>query len=76
MKRYVKASRYYVTNEDYILLHAQPAEGYTKLQAIQRAQREVRESANLFGGRPDEYTSYFHIVDDDFNRCPDLDSAI
>ena len=76
MKRYIKATRYFVTNEDYIPLHAQPAEGYTKLQAIQRAQREVNECADLFGGRPDEYTSDFHIVDDDFNRCPDLDRAI
>lgn len=76
MKRYIKATRYYVTNYDMIPLHAQPPEGYTKLQAIARAQREVRESAELFGGDPKDYVSYYHIVDDKFNRCVDLDSAI
>lgn len=76
MKRYIKATRYFVTNEDFVPLHAQPSEGYTKLQAISRAQREVNESVKLFGGRPQDYTSYFHIVDDNFNRRPDLDTAI
>lgn len=76
MKRYIKATRYFVTNDDFIPLHAQPSEGYTKLQAITRAQREVDECVKLFGGRPDEYTSEFHIVDSDFNHCPELDSAI
>ena len=76
MKKYIRATRYYVTNEDLIPLHAQPREGYTKLQAIQRAQREVNECVDLFGGRPEDYTSDFHIVDDNFNSCPELDSAI
>lgn len=67
---------YYVTNDNYIPLHAQPAEGYTKLEAIQRAQREVRECVKLFGGRPEDYTSDFHVIDQDFNRCPELDRAI
>lgn len=76
MKRYIRANRYYVTNEDYIPLHAQPAEGYTKLQAIARAQREVREAANLLGGSASEYTDCFHIVDDNFKQCPELDRVI
>lgn len=76
MKRYIKATRYYVTNDDMIPLHAQPSEGYTKLQAIARAQREAKESAKLFGGDPKDYVSSYHIVDDKFNRCCDLDSAI
>lgn len=76
MKRYIKATRYYVTNDDMIPLHAQPSEGYTKLQAIARAQREAKESAKLFGGDAKDYVSYYHIVDDKFNKCCDLDSAI
>lgn len=76
MKRYIRANRYYVTNEDFIPLHAQPDEGYTKLQAIERAQREVDECVKLFGGKPEDYTSYFHIFDDKMNYQRDLDSAI
>lgn len=76
MKRYIKATRYYVTNDDMIPLHAQPSEGYTKLQVIARAQREAKESAKLFGGEPKDYVSYYHIVDDSFRKCPELDSAI
>ena len=80
MKRYIRANiqatRYFVTNEDYIPLHAQPADGYTKLQAISRAQREVNEAAELLGGVPSDYTDYFHIVDDNFNPCTELDKAI
>lgn len=76
MKKYIRAEAYFVTNEDFIPLHAQPKHGYTKLQAINRAQREVNECAELFGGSPAEYTSYFHIVDDTFTHHPELDSAI
>lgn len=89
MKRYVKANisdmkyfvtnqtrRYFVTNQDYIPLHAQPTNGYTKLQAISRAQREVNECVDLFGGCPEDYTASFHIVDDNFNPCTELDKAI
>jgi len=76
MKRYIKATRYFVTNEDYIPLHSQPANGYTKLQAISRAQREVGGCVDLFGGRPEDYTSDFHIVDHNFNPCTELDKAI
>lgn len=68
--------RYFVTNDDMIPLHAQPPEGYTKLQAIARAQREAKECASLFGGKESDYTSYFHIIDSNCHYCKELDSAI
>ena len=68
--------RYYVTNYDNIPLHNQPESGYTKLQAIERAQREVKECVNLFGGKPQDYTNDFHIMDSKCNICYDLQSAI
>lgn len=76
MKRYIRATRYFVTNEDLIPLRAQPDNGYTKLEAIERAQREVDECVKLFGGKPSDHTSSFHIVDDKFHYCKELDSAI
>jgi hypothetical protein len=76
MKRYIRSTRYYVANEDFIPLHAQPEDGYTKLQAIERAQREVDECVRLFGGKPQDYTGDFHILDDNMKYCRDLDSAI
>ena len=76
MKKYIRAEAYFVTNEDFIPLHAQPEQGYTKLQAIARAQREVNRCAELFGGTPADYVSDFHIVDNNFNHCPELDTAI
>lgn len=76
MKKYIQSKRYFVTNNDFIPLHAQPSEGYTKLQAVARAQREVDECVELFGGTAADYVSYFHIVDNNFNHCPELDTAI
>lgn len=70
------SKRYYVTDENLIPFHEQPADGYTKLEAIERAQREVKECAKLFGGKESDYTSWFHIVDNKFNWCDELDSAI
>lgn len=68
--------RYFVTNYDFIPFHAQPPEGYTKLEAIARAQREVKECVELFGGKESDYTSWFHIIDDKCHYCEELDSAI
>jgi len=68
--------RYYVTNDDLIPLHAQPPEGYTKLQAIERAQREAQEATELFNIPINESVKWFHIVDSNFNYCKNLDSAI
>jgi hypothetical protein len=80
MVKYVKSSksnlRYYVTDHNLIPLTAQPAEGYTKLEAIERAQREVDECVRLFGGKPSDHTGAFHIVDSNFHYCEELDSAI
>lgn len=43
-----EALRYYVTDDDYIPLKSQPNNGYTELQAVERAQREAERSAKLF----------------------------
>lgn len=75
--------RYYIANSDNIPLHAQPEKGYTKLQVILRLQREVEEMCNLFGDYSNnyieqfnEYKSYFHILDSDFNEVHEFDDAI
>lgn len=68
--------RYFVTNENLIPLYAQPPEGYTKLKAIERAKREIIECTSLFGGTESDYTTFFHIVDNNFNYCQELDAAI
>lgn len=68
--------RYYVCNHDYIPLHAQPENGYTKLQAIERAQREVYQCVKLFGGKIQDYTGCFHIMDSKFHVLKELDKCI
>ena len=68
--------RYFVTNKDLIPLKAQPSEGYTKLEAINRAQREATEDKRLFGFTWKEATSGYHIVDSNFHYCSELDNAI
>ena len=68
--------RYYVVNYDGIPLHAQPANGYTKLQAIERCQRECEEASKIFGGSVSSYTRYFHVADENFKIIKDLDTAI
>ena len=76
MKKYVRATRYYVANEDFIPFKEQPTEGYTKLQAIGRIHREIAEYVKLFGGKPEDYAPCFHIMDDKMHYCRELDSAI
>lgn len=68
--------RYFITNDDLIPLHAQPSNGYTKLQAIERAQREAQEETKLFNIPINESVKWFHIVDSNFHYCQELDSAI
>lgn len=68
--------RYYVTNPDLIPFHAQPENGYTKLQAIARAQREAEEASKSFDLPITETAKWFHIVDSNFHYCQKLDSAI
>lgn len=75
--RTVKESlRYYVTDDDYIPLKAQPENGYTQLKAIERAQREAEESAKLFGLSVSETAKWYHIMDSDYNIVSELDKAI
>jgi 5-methyltetrahydrofolate--homocysteine methyltransferase len=71
-----EALRYYVTDDDYIPLKAQPDEGYTKLQAIQRAQREAEQSAKLFKMRVADTAKWYHIMDSNNKILRDLDNAI
>lgn len=81
MKRYIRSNheygrRFYVTDSDYIPLKAQPEEGYTKIKAIERAQREVAEAAKLFKLPESETAKWYHIMDDKGNIRDDLDTAI
>lgn len=78
MKRYIKSSatRYFVTDDDYIPLHDQPNEGYTKLGAVERAQREAEANARLFKIPMSEAVKGYHIMDDEYNIIHELDSAI
>lgn len=68
--------RYYVANDDLIPLHEQPAEGYTKLEAIMRAQREAERDCKLFNIPMSEAVKNYHIMDSDCHYCRELDNAI
>lgn len=59
--------RYYIADDNAIPFHEQPAEGYTKLQVIARAQREIDECIKLFGGSFQDYKSWFIILDNKFH---------
>ena len=69
-------NRYWVTDDNYIPLPNQPNEGYTKMQAIQRAQREAEQDAKLFKISMKDAVKEYHIMDADNNICHDLDNAI
>ena len=68
--------RYYVTNDSLIPIYGQPENGYTKLQAIARAQREIDHSVKLFKVSRSECASWFHIIDTKGRYCNELDTAI
>lgn len=72
------SNRYWVTNDDYIPISEQPDEGYTKLGAIERAQREAEWIAN--SGRWNvsisDAAKLFHIMDSNGNIVHELDNAI
>lgn len=68
--------RYYIANIDNIPLYSQPENGYTKLQVLNRAQRELDECVKLFGKSPKDYTKWFHILDQNFHRCKDIEKGI
>lgn len=55
--------RYYIANDQGIPFHAQPENGYTKLQAIARVQREIKECIELFGGKFSDYKTWFLVYD-------------
>lgn len=59
--------RYYVViRQNGIPLHAQPEDGYTRLQAICRVQREAEHDKKLFDMTWQEATSGYDIVDTNF----------
>jgi hypothetical protein len=68
--------RYFVTDDDYIPLREQPNEGYTELQAVERAQREAERSAKLFNLKVSETAKWYHIMDSNHKIRHDLDTAI
>lgn len=80
IKEELRRGRYWVTDDDYIPLPNQPEEGYTKLGAIERAQREA-ERVSKYSRRTDRVSvsdaaEWFHIMDSDGNIVHELDSAI
>ena len=60
--------RYYIANRDNIPYHAQPAEGYTKLQVIAAVQRYAKEDADIFGGAYTDYIHDYNILNDHFRE--------
>ena len=75
-KKLKEGLRYYVTDDDFIPLREQPNEGYTELQAVERAQREAERSAKLFNLRVSETAKWYHIIDSNHEIRHDLDNAI
>ncbi len=63
--------RYYVANDKGIPYHEQPAEGYTKLQAIARVQREIKFCIEWWGGQVKDYISWLTIYDKNFHEVTD-----
>lgn len=68
--------RYYVADDNYIPLREQPDEGYTALKAVERAQREAERAAKMFNEPISETRTWFHILDKNFNSCPELEKGI
>lgn len=76
-RKFVKESlRYFVTDDDYIPLKAQPENGYTKLQAVERAQREAEQASKLFKLPISDTAKWYHIMDSNNKILHDLDNAI
>jgi len=68
--------RYYIADNNGIPLSNQPENGYTKLGAIERAQRECEECVSLFGGKIQDYTNDLYIMDSNFKIHSELQNAI
>ena len=64
-------TRYYIANQDNIPYHAQPENGYTKLQVIARIHREAKEAAYLFGGKYTDYIHDYRVLTDKFKDVTD-----
>lgn len=79
-EKQLNKGRYWVTDDNYIPLSNQPDNGYTKMQAIQRAQREAEQTVKLLGKRfgvtIQDTVKDYHIMDSDGNICHDLDNDI
>lgn len=68
--------RFYIAESNGIPLHAQPEKGYTYLQAIARAQREIKELVKIFGGKFQDYKGEFLILDSNFREVEEAQKAI
>lgn len=68
--------RYYIATVDGIPYHAQPENGYTKLQVIARVHREAKEDARLFGGNYTDYLKCYTILDKNFREATELYKAL
>lgn len=68
--------RYYISDNNGIPLSNQPKNGYTKLEAIERVQRECEVCVSLFGGKIQDYTNDFYIMDNNFKIHSELQNAI
>ena len=68
--------RYFVTGESMIPFAGQPSNGYTEMQAVRRAQREVADASDYLGVPFSEAKNLVHIVDNNFCRALELECAI
>lgn len=67
--------RYFVTDYNGIPYKEQPKNGYTKLQVIERVQKEIENCIKLFGGNFQDYKDWFIIKNNKFETI-DLKDAI
>ena len=63
--------RYYIANQDNIPYHAQPENGYTKLQVIDRIHREAHTDASLFGGAYTDHIHDYRVLNSKFDDVTD-----
>lgn len=68
--------KYYIANKDGIPYHAQPENGYTKLQVIDAVHRYCIEDAKLFGGHYTDYIPDYTILDTKFHEATELYTAL
>ena len=65
--------RYYIANSNRIPLKEQPNNGYTKLQVIERVQREIEQCVRLYGGQFQDYKSDFVVLNNKFHEMDFMD---